>query len=196
LIGPLLLVASLCIGPDAATAESVHALIRSALWQTRVTAVYDPSYVKISYPGGDVPIDRGVCADVIVRSFRSTGLDLQQLIHEDMRRNFGEYPKNWGLRKPDANIDHRRVPNIATFLTRKGKSLPITRRAEDYVPGDIVTWRIPGNRDHIGIVVNVPVAATRRHRVVHNIGSGSRLEDVLFAFPITGHYRYFAPPQQ
>lgn len=159
--------------------------------QTTVTMYYDPAYRSLDYPGGDVSPDRGVCSDVIVRALRSVGADLQVLIHEDMRDHFSEYPQLWGLRKPDRNIDHRRVPNIACFLRRRGMVLPLTREAMDYRPGDIVTWKIPGNLDHVGIVADTIVQGTGRHAVIHNIGSGTRCEDILLTYPITGHYRYF-----
>ncbi|HWW60676.1 MAG TPA: DUF1287 domain-containing protein, partial [Thermoanaerobaculia bacterium] len=139
----------------------------------------------------DVPLETGVCADVIVRAFRRVGLDLQVLVHDDMKANFGKYPNNWGLRRTDANIDHRRVPNLATFFRRKGKSLAVTRRGADYAPGDIVTWRLSSGVPHIGIVTSTRVPRSDRYLVVHNIGSGAQSEDVLFAFEVTGHYRWF-----
>ena len=152
--------------------------------------MYDPRYVRIRYPGGDVPIDRGVCSDVIVRAYRHAGVDLQVLVHEDMKRNFAKYPQQWGLRGPDANIDHRRVPNLATFFGRNGKRLSITHRGADYKPGDLVTWLLTAGVPHIGIVSDVRVPGTDRYFIVHNIGRGTQIEDVLFSFEITGHYRY------
>jgi len=166
-------------------------VISAALGQVGKTRGYDPSYRSIAYPGGDVPIETGVCADVIVRAFRAAALDLQKLVHEDMQHNFRAFPRNWGLARPDANIDHRRVPNLATFFRRKGKSLPVTNRGADYAPGDVVTWRLSSGVPHVGIVSNRRVAGTDRYLVVHNIGAGAQIEDVLFAFEVTGRYRWF-----
>jgi uncharacterized protein YijF (DUF1287 family) len=140
---------------------------------------------------GDVPDDRGVCTDLVVRAYRALGVDLQVLVHEDMKRNFRLYPQAWGLRGPDANIDHRRVPNLQKFFQRAGASLPVTASAQHYRPGDVVTWRLPGNLPHIGIVSDRRVADGSRPRILHNIGAGPVEDDILFAFPITGHYRYF-----
>jgi uncharacterized protein YijF (DUF1287 family) len=155
-----------------------------------VTVSYDPSYVVLGYPGGDVPEDRGVCTDVIVRALRKgLGVDLQKLVHEDMKSHFGSYPKRWGLSRTDRSIDHRRVPNLRTFFKRRGLSLPVTERAEDYRPGDLVTCTVPPNLPHIMIVSDrkteegVPF-------VIHNIGGGAREEARLFEFPLTGHYRW------
>lgn len=170
-------------------ADTPPAVIRGALAQVGVTRGYDPSYRSIRYPNGDVPLETGVCADVIVRAFRTAGIDLQVLIHEDMKAHFDAYPRNWGLRKPDTNIDHRRVPNLAMFFRRRGKALPVTGRASDWKPGDIVIWRLPSGVPHIGIVSNT-VAEGARYTVVHNIGSGAQNEDVLFAWTVTGHYRW------
>jgi len=166
-------------------------LAAAAADQVGKTAVYDPSYVKLAYPGGDVPMDRGVCCDVVVRALRKMGGDLQVLIHEDMKGAFDQYPKIWGLKRPDPNIDHRRVPNIAAYFQRKGKAVPVTRVPSDYRPGDIVAWKLKGGRPHIGVVSNTMAAGTRRYQMVHNIGAGTQLEDVLFAYEITGHFRYF-----
>jgi len=166
-------------------------VIQSAIDQTSVTTGYDPSYVKLDYPGGDVPQDRGVCADVIVRAFRKGGIDLQKEVHEDMKDAWSEYPKKWKAGGTDANIDHRRVLNLTTYFERKGKSLPLSTEAKDYLPGDIVSWDLGGGLDHIGIVVNLWADKEKRYLVVHNVGAGTRLEDVLFAWKITGHYRYF-----
>jgi uncharacterized protein YijF (DUF1287 family) len=153
-------------------------LVSAAREQVGKTISYDGSYRRIAYPGGDVPLHTGVCTDVIIRAFRKTGIDLQVLVHEDMRRNFAAYPRNWGLRGPDRNIDHRRVPNLATFFRRSGKAV-----RGDFQPGDIVTWRLPSGVPHIGIV-------TTGNRAVHNIGYGTQEEEVLHAWPITGHYRW------
>lgn len=166
--------------------------VSSAKAQTKRTIYYDPAYVSLSYPGGDVPPDRGVCTDVVVRALRAAGVDLQQKVHEDMRAHFGAYPRKWGLKRPDSNIDHRRVPNLQTYFKRYGKSLPITDRGREYQPGDIVSWKLSNGLDHIGIVSDAAVFGQDRYTVIHNIGRGVEQEDVLFAWKITGHYRYFA----
>jgi len=161
-----------------------------------VTVHYDPSYTSLDYPGGDVPRERGVCTDVIVRAFRAAGVDLQKLVHEDMKEAFSAYPQKWGLSGPDPNIDHRRVPNLMKFFERAGASVKITDRAADYVPGDVVAWKLDSGLDHIGIVADEVADTSGRYAVVHNIGEGAKMEDVLFAFELVGHYRYFgrAPP--
>mgnify|MGYP001102015210 CR=1 FL=1 len=148
-------------------------------------------------PGGDVPADTGVCTDEIIRSYRAVGVDLQKEVHEDMVENFAAYPnkRRWLLSRPDSNIDHRRVPNLMVFFTRKGESLPITSRAQDYLPGDLETWDLGGGVPHIGIVVDQKSSSSGRYHVVHNIGAGPKMEDVLFNWKITGHYRYFGPKQ-
>ncbi|MEO8436594.1 MAG: DUF1287 domain-containing protein [Pyrinomonadaceae bacterium] len=166
-------------------------VIPGIIEQVGKTTGYDPSYQSIDYPNGDVPIETGVCSDVIIRGFRKAGVDLQKDIHEDMKEGFAAYPKKWGLSKPDANIDHRRVPNLMTYFSRKGKSLATTTRAEDYQPGDVVTWDLGNGVDHIGVVVNVWSKPAQHYFVVHNIGAGARMEDVLFSWSITGHYRVF-----
>lgn len=165
-------------------------VIDGAKRQVGVTRTYDGRYVRLSYPGGDVPMERGVCTDVVVRAYRHAGVDLQVRVHEDMKRNFAAYPKNWGLRRADSNIDHRRVPNLQTFFRRKGERLPVTQRGADYKPGDIVSWLLSPGVPHIGIVSDVRVPGTDRYNIVHNVGSGAQLEDVLFAYKVTGHYRY------
>lgn len=171
----------------AATSE---ALVAAALERTRHKVVYDPAYRTIAYPMGDVPASTGVCTDEVIRAYRALGIDLQQLVHEDMRAAFRAYPKQWGLERPDSNIDHRRVPNLRVFFTRHGRSLPVTARGEDYAPGDLVTWNLPGNLPHIGMVTDRRSADGARPLIVHNIGAGPRLEDMLFDYEITGHYRY------
>jgi uncharacterized protein len=176
--------------PQGQRSPAAAAVVESAISQSRVTRLYDPSYVRIPYPGGDVPEDRGVCTDVVVRAFRRAGVDLQKEVHEDMRANFRAYPKRWGLARPDSNIDHRRVPNLMTFFARRGKALPVSTRAESYRPGDVVTWDLESGLPHTGIVTDA-VAAPGRYAVAHNIGEGVKIEDVLFAWRITGHYRYF-----
>lgn len=158
-----------------------------SLTNDRVT--YDPSYVNIKYPNGDVPADRGVCTDVIIRAYRKVGIDLQKEVHEDMKADFSKYPKNWGLKSTDTNIDHRRVPNLQTFFTRKGQKLSVTNNGTDYKPGDLVTWMLMGNVPHIGIVVNKK-GKSGNYMIVHNIGSGQEMEDCLFDYTISGHYRY------
>jgi len=167
----------------------IRKVIDSAIEQTQQTVQYDPSYTKLKYPNGDVPIERGVCADVIVRAFRSAGIDLQKEVHEDMSLHFAAYPAKWGARKPDSNIDHRRVPNLMTLFDRKAKSVPITRNSSDYVPGDVVAWELDNKLLHIGLVSDVIANGTPNYLMVHNIGSGARIEDVLMAWKIIGHYR-------
>ena len=167
----------------------VGALVAAAIEQTRHPVTYDGSYRVIPYPNGDVPANIGVCTDVIIRAYRAVGIDLQRLVHEDMRSTFSSYPNLWGLKRPDRNIDHRRVPNLQTFFTRKDAALPRSRNAADYAAGDLVTWMLPGNLPHIGIVSSTR-ASSGRLMLVHNIGRGPQLEDVLFAYDVTGHYRY------
>jgi uncharacterized protein YijF (DUF1287 family) len=156
--------------------------------QLGVTTAYTDSYEKLSYPGGDVNITTGVCTDVVVRALRGIGVDLQKEIHEDMQQNFKSYPQNWGLKKPDPNIDHRRVPNIKRYLKRKHYALPVTDQGSDYQPGDIVTWG-GGRWKHIGIVSNIKKTGTDRYYIVHNSYKGVEISDWLFAYTITGHYR-------
>ena len=173
-----------------ARATKLRKVLENAHAQVGTTVLYDPAYVDLKYPGGDVPADRGVCTDVVIRAFRAVGIDLQQLVHEDMKAHFSAYPKNWGLSRPDTNIDHRRVPNLMTFFTRQGKSLPVTANASDYQPGDVVTWSIPGGVPHIGLVVTETSSEDpARHLMIHNIGAGAKMEDVLFGFKVIGHYR-------
>lgn len=159
-----------------------------ALTEQRVT--YDASYFSISYPDGDVPADKGVCTDVVIRAYRKLGIDLQVKVHEDMKNNFARYPNHWGLKKTDKNIDHRRVPNLMTFFSRHGTTLKISDKPSDYKPGDIVTWNLGKGLTHIGIVVNKKSVDGNRLQIVHNIGRGQELSDCLFDFQITGHYRY------
>ncbi len=162
----------------------------AALSLTHDTVLYDPAYFAIPYPNGDVPADRGVCTDVVIRAFRKLGIDLQKEVHEDMKANFGAYPKIWGLKKPDTNIDHRRVPNLMTFFSRHGAQQPVTKNGADYLPGDLVTWDLGGGLTHIGIVVNRKSDDHRRYLIVHNIGQGQEMSDCLFEYTVTGHYRY------
>jgi len=175
----------------ATVCPQLRQLVESAIEQTKITTGYDPSYVRINYPGGDVPIETGVCSDVVVRGFRKAGVDLQKEIHDDMGRAWPDYPKKWGANGRDPNIDHRRVWNLMTYFKRQGKSLPVTTSREDYQPGDIVTWDLGNGADHIGIVVNSWSENRNAYLMVHNIGAGARVEDVLFSWRITGHYRYF-----
>ena len=169
-------------------------LVEAALERTQHTVQYDGSYHTIPYPMGDVPKNIGVCTDVVIRSYRSIGIDLQELVHEDMRQNFSVYPQHWDLKKPDSNIDHRRVPNLQAFFFYHGTFLPVSEQASDYNPGDIVTWMLPGNLPHIGIVTDRLAPGSNRPMVVHNIGQGPQLEDMLFQYKVTGHYRY--PPSE
>ena len=167
----------------------IKMIVDSALEQTKQTFEYDPSYAKLDYPNGDVPIERGVCADVIVRALRKAGVDLQKEVHEDMVRHFAAYPKNWGARRPDSNIDHRRVPNLMTFFDRQSRAVPITRKPSDYFPGDVVAWELDNRLLHIGLVTDAVAESTQNYLIVHNIGAGARLEDVLMNWKIIGHYR-------
>ncbi|QIG05441.1 DUF1287 domain-containing protein [Proteus sp. ZN5] len=176
---------------QAITSEQNKKLVEYAADLPRAV-FYDSDYRKIDYPMGDVPAYKGVCSDVIIRSYRGIDIDLQKLLHEDIKANFSAYPSKrmWGLNKPDTNIDHRRVPNLEVFFTRKGKVKPITKNADDYVPGDIVSWRLDNGRPHIGIVVNKKSGDNQRYLVMHNIGFGQVAEDVLFSWKITGHFTY------
>ena len=176
----------LLLARQPAQADAALELVAAARSQVGVTLIYDSGYQKLAYPLGVVPIERGVCTDVVIRAFRGQGIDLQALVHEDMKRNFKAYPQSWGLARPDANIDHRRVPNLATYFKRRGMALEPT----DYLAGDIVTWVLPGNLPHIGIVSD-RIAPSGRPLIIHNIGGGAAEEDMLIAYPITGHFRWF-----
>jgi uncharacterized protein len=172
--------------------EGARKLIAAAKAQIGVTKTYDPAYVVLAYPGGDVPEDRGVCTDVVVRAFRALGVDLQKLVHEDMAKHFAKYPQRWGLKRTDRNIDHRRVPNLMKYFERRGKSRAISKDPAAYQPGDLVTCIVPPNLPHIMIVSDVPSTADpARMQIIHNIGSGAQLEDRLFDFEITGVFRYW-----
>ncbi len=166
-------------------------LVVAALERTKHQVTYDGSYLSISYPNGDVPKETGVCTDVVIRSYRQLGIDLQKDVHEEMLAHFDVFPTNWGLSRPDPNIDHRRVPNLQTLFSRKGLVLPVTKDPKDYMAGDLVTWMVAGNLPHIGIVVEQRSPGGKRPLIVHNIGRGPKLEDMLFDYPITGHYRYY-----
>ena len=165
----------------------------AAISITKDKVTYEPKYVSIPYPNGDVPKNTGVCTDVVIRSYRKLGIDLQKEVHEDMKKNFSLYPKTWGLRSTDTNIDHRRVPNLQVFFTRKGKSLGVSDKVSDYKTGDLVTWMINDKLPHIGIVTNKKSADGKRNLIVHNVGGGQVLEDCLFQYKITGRYRYQKP---
>lgn len=167
-----------------------QALSEAALSLTKQHVVYDPSYFSIPYPNGDVPSGKGVCTDVIIRAYRKLDVDLQKEVHEDMKANFNAYPKLWGLKSTDRNIDHRRVPNLMTYFERQGAALAISNDAKDYLPGDVVSWNLGGAITHIGIVVDKKSADGNRYLIVHNIGAGQVLEDCLFNFKIIGHYRF------
>jgi len=162
----------------------------AAMELTEQRVIYDPTYTAISYPNGDVPGDRGVCTDVIIRAYRKLGIDLQKEVHEDMLAHFEKYPRLWGLARPDKNIDHRRVPNLVVFFQRFGQMRSVTGDPDDYVPGDIVCWNLGGAITHIGLVVNRRSDDGKRPLIVHNIGGGQVLADCLFDFRIIGHYRY------
>lgn len=184
-IAAIILLLSCC----AARADTGLDIVAAARAQVGVTLIYDPGYQQISYPMGDVPMERGVCSDVVIRAFRPLGIDLQQELHRDMKRHFAAYPKNWGIAKPDRNIDHRRVPNLATWFKRQGYALPVSQDAATYMPGDIVTWILAGGQPHIGIVSDRRSEDGARPLVIHNIGWGAREDDALFEYRITGHFR-------
>lgn len=167
-------------------------LIEAAKARTKVHVVYTPDYVALDYPGGDVPEGTGVCTDVVIRAYRKLGIDLQVLVHEDMKKAFSSYPTHWGAKRPDRNIDHRRVPNLQTFFKRQGASLSPSREAGRYQAGDLVTWNLnpKGWLPHIGVVIDQRSTDGKRPLIVHNMGGGTVAEDILFRFPITGHYRF------
>jgi uncharacterized protein YijF (DUF1287 family) len=167
-------------------------LVRAARGQVGVTLGYDPRYRRLDYPGGDVPVETGVCTDVVIRALRTQRIDLQKEVHEDMLAHFAAYPRHWGLTRPDRNIDHRRVPNLMTFFQRRGHALPVSQEATAYRPGDIVTWDLGRNTPHIGVVSDRKSAAGEP-LIIHNIGAGAREEAGLFAYRITGHYRLVKP---
>ena len=174
-------------------------LVAAAVERTHHAVRYDPAYVRIPYPGGDVPASTGVCTDEVIRAYRAVGIDLQKEVHEDMASHLAAYPRKWASHagatdaQTDPNIDHRRVPNLMVFFARHGQTLPLSNDARDYFPGDLVTWNLGGGITHIGIVVDQKSSQSGRHLIVHNIGQGPQMEDVLFNWKITGHYRYFGP---
>jgi len=165
-------------------------LADSAYTLTKQRVQYDPSYIKIDYPNGDVPSNKGVCTDVVIRAYRKLGIDLQKEVHEDMKANFDKYPNKWGLSRPDKNIDHRRVLNLMAFFTRHGTVKKISKEPDDYKPGDIVCWDLGQGVTHIGIVSRIKSEDKQRNLIIHNIGAGQVLEDCLFSFKIIGHYTY------
>jgi uncharacterized protein len=177
---------------SSARRDFINKLVAAAVERAQHAVRYDPAYIRIPYPGGDVPANTGVCTDEVIRVYRAVGVDLQELVHEDKAQNFSAYP-TFGARSPDTNIDHRRVPNLMVFFSRKGESLPKTQNTADYSPGDLVTWDLGGNVPHIGIVIDRTAPGTNRHLILHNIGRGPKIEDVLFSWKITGHFRYFGP---
>lgn len=188
---PLLYVLLICsLFSVRAQSSFSEKLSNAAIELTKQKVVYDPSYFRISYPNGDVPANKGVCTDVIIRAYRKLGIDLQKEVHEDIKANISQYPKLWGLNKPDKNIDHRRVPNLMVFFKRHGKELPVSAVAAEYQPGDIVCWNLGGAITHIGLVVNRRSEDNKRYLIVHNIGSGQVLADCLFSYKIIGHFRY------
>ena len=177
------------LATSAFAASEPSRLTTAAREQVGVTVSYDPAYVALAFPGGDIPRDRGVCTDVVIRALRDAwGIDLQLAVNRDMKADFAAYPALWGLDSPDRNIDHRRVPNLATLFDRIGASVPLDEGPVPYLPGDIVTWKLPGNLDHIGIVSDRR-ATDGTPLILHNIGRGAQEEDILFAYPMTGHYR-------
>lgn len=175
---------------NVAALSSGERIALAAEQQVGVTTIYDPQYVKLDYPNGDVPAERGVCTDVVVRAFRAIGVDLQVRVHEDMQKNFDAYPKDWGLKAPDSSIDHRRVQNLTTYFQRMGKQIKGSDADVDFKPGDIVAWRLGSWMQHIGVVAADKVEGTNRYYMVHNIGAGTQKEDVLRAYTIIGHYRW------
>ena len=191
-INRLILISGILLMSAFALAQSTFTkrLSDAAIKLTGDKVIYDPSYFSIPYPNGDIPADRGVCTDVIIRAYRKLGIDLQKEVHEDMAKNFKVYPKKWGMKTTDKNIDHRRVPNLMTFFSRYGHSLPITTLAADYKPGDIVSWDLGKGVTHIGIVIDQKSADGLRNLIVHNIGLGQEISDCLFKYTIIGHHRY------
>lgn len=183
---PLLVLAT----PIHSYASSANEIVSAARARTLADVRYDPAYVKLTYPNGDVSADTGVCTDVVIRTYRNAlGYDLQKAVHEDMRANMSAYPKIWGAKRPDRNIDHRRVPNLETYFKRKGASLPITKEAGDYLPGDIVSWRLGGSLPHIGVVSDKK-SPWGTPLIIHNVGAGPVEDDLLFNTQINGHFRY------
>ncbi len=181
---------TVCYQSLSAQSNFQKTLADSALTLTKQKVTYDPTYYSIKYPNGDVPSDKGVCTDVVIRAYRKLGIDLQKLVHEDMKAHFDKYPKNWGLSRPDKNIDHRRVPNLMIFFTRFGTVKKMSKTATDYLPGDIVCWNLGGGITHIGLVSAKKSNDGKRNLIIHNIGAGQVLQDCLFSYTIIGHFRY------
>ena len=192
----ILCLLALCLNglsTDVYAQVSAEKFVSSAMAQTKSDVTYDGRYFKIPYPDGDIPTHLGVCTDVVIRAYRTQGIDLQELVHEDMKAHFRLYPKLWQMKGTDTNIDHRRVPNLQVFFKRHGKSLSVTNQGSDYKPGDLVTWNLRsdgGSLPHIGIVTDQMSHDGKRPLIVHNIGQGPKLEDMIFDYKITGHYRY------
>lgn len=186
----LFLIVCFCTTLSFAQTTFYDKLSKAAIELTSQKVTYDPAYFQIKYPNGDVPADKGVCTDVVIRAYRKLGIDLQKEVHEDIKTHFKIYPQKWGLKKPDTNIDHRRVPNLMVFFTRHGTVKKMTTDAGDYLPGDIVCWNLGGEITHIGLVVNKKSPDGKRYLVVHNIGGGQVLADCLFSYKLIGHYRY------
>lgn len=191
ILGSLVLLCSSFLQED----DFYKKLVQQAILQTKIEVVYVPEYVQIKYPNGDVPSNTGVCTDLVIRSYRGLNIDLQKEVHEDMVKNFKNYPKLWKLKAPDTNIDHRRVPNLMTFFKNKQANLKVTTLADDYKPGDIVTWNLQNKNvvsgiTHIGIVINQKSSDGKRYLIAHNIGAGNQIEDMLFSYTIIGHFRY------
>jgi uncharacterized protein YijF (DUF1287 family) len=181
---------NLSVAEGGAQANFFDRLADSAYTLTKQQVVYDPQYFVLKYPNGDVPANKGVCTDVVIRTYRKLGIDLQKEVHQDMSTHFNAYPKSWGLSRPDKNIDHRRVPNLMTYFKRQGSSIAISTVVSDYFPGDIVCWNLGGAVTHIGIVSQFKTSDGLRPLIIHNIGAGQVLEDCLFSFRIIGHYRF------
>jgi uncharacterized protein YijF (DUF1287 family) len=186
------LLCAFAFAASAHAATDVERVVAAGHAQVGVTVLYDPGYERLAYPGGDVPVERGVCSDVVISALRSVGVDLQADVHRDMRVNFAAYPAHWGLKRPDSSIDHRRVPNLETYFRRRGMSLVVTSDASAFLPGDIVSWRLDSGQPHIGIVSNRRSADRRRPLIIHNIGAGTQVEDALFEWKPVGHFRYFS----
>jgi hypothetical protein len=168
-------------------------LIAAARSQIGITRAYDRAYVSLAYPNGDVPRDRGVCTDVVVRAYRDAfAFDLQSAVHDDMGAAFSAYPQIWGLTRPDRNIDHRRVPNLETYLRRHGTELAVPDTLADWQAGDLYTMRLNGRLPHIGIVSN-KVTPMGHNYVIHNIGAGTAEDDILGQFDDERRFR-FKPP--
>jgi len=190
-VSPMKVLLLLILSAAMLHAQPGEKIVTAARQQVGVTLSYDPAYTTLVYPGGDVPREKGVCTDVVIRALRDgLGQDLQKLVHEDMKANFSLYPKNWGLTRPDSNIDHRRVPNLRTFFKRRGAAVPVSQSGKDYNAGDIVSQVLPDGRPHIGMVSARTNDAGTTPLVIHNIGRGTRAEDILFVLEITGHYRF------